>query len=88
MPRIISINLDGVGLNTQSDPEDSLATSLVNVELDQPGRIYKRKGRSYVIHLNATTITDIVRWVPRGQSAVWVAYDSQRGRLIKFTEGV
>ena len=86
--KILSVNLDTVGLNTQSDPEDSMATSLVNVELDQPGRIYKRQGRSYVMHLNATTITDIIKWVPQRQSSVWVAYDSQRGRLIKFTEGV
>lgn len=88
MLRTIPINLDKVGLDTQSDPEDSMATSLVNLELDQPGRVYKRKGRAYTIHLNATTITDIIRWTPQGQSSVWVAYDSQRGRLIKFTEGV
>ncbi len=87
MPRILPIKLDA-GLDTQSDPEDVLATDLVNIELDKPGKIYKRPGRNLVMHINATTITDIIRWVPQGQDAVWVAYDSQRGRLIKFTEGV
>ena len=87
MSRVIPIILDA-GLDSQSDPEDVLATDVTNVELDKPGKIYKRKGRSISMYLNGTTVTDIIRWIPPKQSAVWVAYDSQRGRLIKFTEGV
>ena len=82
---VIQIPVFDGGLVTYADPEDinpNSATSSVNFETEEHGKLVKRKGRADGTTMTGDNISAIQKWSIQDLSApLWIYYEYQEGKI-------
>ena len=84
MPRYIDIPIFGGGLVTNADLEDipkDAASSSLNVDIDVPGKIKKRKPRQQAHVISGSQFSRFINWVAPKGGSYWIGHETQNDKI-------